>query len=147
MGTKSKKTLDGGKLPDGFWHYAISASAQLHPFPRLVIRHHVIFTDDGITPWVSAERMHKARRSVCKQWWNAAWRDRLFAIMAVLGGEKETLALAVADEASFDISMRAMVFESPRRFFEDNEQGIEEAAEIELIEDPDEPDQDPDLDE
>lgn len=147
VGTKSKKMLDGGKLPDGFWHYAISGSTQLHPFPRMIIRHHVIFTDDGVKPWESAERMHKARRSVCKQWWNAAWRDRLFAIAALLGDEKETLVLAVANQVSFDVSMRAIVFESPRRFFEDNEQGIEESIEVELIEDPDEHDPEPELSE
>jgi hypothetical protein len=51
VGAKSKRTLEGAKVPDGFWHYAISALVQLHPFPRIVIRHHVVFTTDGLKPW------------------------------------------------------------------------------------------------
>ena len=142
VGAKSKRTPDGQKAPDGFWHYAVSGIPQLHPFPRLVLRHHVIFSDDGAMPWQSAERMHKARRSVCKQWWNAAWRDRLFAIAANLGGDAATLALPVSEDERFEVRMQGMSFTAPRRFFEDNECGLNENAEIELIEDEDEPEDD-----
>jgi hypothetical protein len=62
VGHKTRKKLDGSRVPDGFWHYAASASPNLLSFPRLVLKHHVIFTDDGETPWSAAERMHKARR-------------------------------------------------------------------------------------
>ena len=144
VGHKSKRDLDGGKAPDGFWHYAVSATPQLHPFPKVVLRHHVIFSDDGKTPWPSAERMHKARRSVCKQWWNGEWRDRLFAIVAELGDDKAELGLPVADDASVVIAMRAMEFTSPRRFFEDGQRGLDETSEIELVEDADEPDDEDD---
>lgn len=142
VGAKSKRTPDGQKAPDGFWHYAVSAAPQLHPFPRLVLRHHVVFSDDGVKPWPNADRMHKARRSVCKQWWNAAWRDRLFAIATNLGGEAMALTLPVAEDAAFEVQMRGMTFTAPRRFFEDNECGLNENAEIELIEDDDEPEDD-----
>jgi hypothetical protein len=138
VGAKSKRTLEGEKAPDGFWHYAVSGLPQLHPFPRLVLRHHVIFSDDGTKPWQSADRMHKARRSVCKQWWNAAWRDRLFAITANLGGDTATLTLMVSEDESFEVRMQGMSFTSPRRFFEDNECGLNESVEIELVEDADE---------
>lgn len=138
VGAKSKRTLEGGKAPDGFWHYAVSASPQLHPFPRIILRHHVIFTDDGVKPWASADRMQKARRSVCKQWWNAEWRDRLFAMCAELGGGEDVLSLPVAEHVGIELSMTGMSFTSPRRFFEDNQVGLNEASEIELIEDADE---------
>jgi hypothetical protein len=136
VGNKSKRTPDGEKEPDGFWHYALSASPQLVPFPRLVLRHHVIFTDDGKTPWEKGDRMHKARRSVCKQWWNREWRDRLFAFAAELSqGEKE-LALPVSATDSIALSMVPMSFISPWGYFEDGAEGLNENAEIELVEEP-----------
>jgi hypothetical protein len=134
VGNKSKRTLDGQKEPDGFWHYALSASPQLVPFPRIVLRHHVIFTDDGVKPWDKAERMHKARRSVCKQWWNREWRDRLFAFTAALSNGTKELALPVSEEGAFVLSMVPMNFISPWRYFEDGADGLNESTDIELIE-------------
>ena len=138
VGHKSKRTPDGGRKPDGFWHYAISGSPQLHGFNRLAIHHHVIFTDDGTVPWPSAERMHKARRSVCKQWWNAEWRDRLFAICAQLAGENKSLELPVGEGLTVQVAMEPLTFTSPWSYFEDNESGLDETSEIELVEDQDE---------
>lgn len=135
VGLKSKKTPDGGRTADGYWHYAVSASPQLHGVSKIAMHHHVIFTDDGHTPWSSAERMHKARRSVCKQWWNAEWRDRLFAMCASLGGDDLQLQLPVGTDVAITVSMKPMSFTSPWSFFEDNETGLDESAEIELVED------------
>ena len=137
VGRKSKKTIDGDRVSDGFWHYAISGSPQLQGLARIVIHHHVIFTDDGATPWASAERMHKARRSVCKNWWNDAWRDRLFAMCSVLGGDAKTLPLPVGPDQAIDVAMNGLTFVSPRSFFEGNDTGLDEAIEIVLVEDAD----------
>jgi hypothetical protein len=137
VGNKSKKTPDGGRKPDGFWHYAVSGSPQIHGFARLALHHHVIFTDDGRAPWSSAERMQKARRSVCKQWWNGEWRDRLFAICAALADENTELLLPVSDDQAISVAMSPMSFTSPRSYFEDSETGLDETKEIELVEDQD----------
>jgi TIR domain len=134
VGNKSKRTPDGEKVPDGFWHYALSASPQLVPFPRLVLRHHVIFTDDGVKPWEKADRMHKARRSVCKQWWNREWRDRLFAFASELSGGGKELALPVSREAAITLSMAPMNFISPWGYFEQGADGLNENMDIELVE-------------
>lgn len=137
VGNKSKRTADGQKLPDGFWHYALSASPQLSPFPRLVLRHHVVFTDDGVTPWSKPERMHKARRSVCKQWWNREWRDRLFAFMAELAGGHRELKLPVGSGQNIGVFMIPMNFISPWTYLEDSGEGLDESKDIELVEDED----------
>lgn len=134
VGLKSRRTADGGKVPDGHWHYALSASPQLNPFPRIVLRHHVIFTDDGHTPWKKADRMHKARRGVCKQWWNAAWRDRLLAFCAQIGGEADKLSIQTGGDPLI-VEMKPMRFVSPVTYFEDRETGLDETNEVELIED------------
>ncbi|MCS3765548.1 MULTISPECIES: toll/interleukin-1 receptor domain-containing protein [Bradyrhizobium] len=135
VGNKSKRTREGQKVPDGFWHYALSASPQLLPFPRLVLRHHVIFTDDGIKPWSKPERMHRARRSVCKQWWNKEWRDRLFAFTSELAKGGKSFASTVGGGQELTITMTPMNFTSPWTYFEDADDGLDETREIELVED------------
>jgi len=137
VGNKSKRNRDGEKVPDGHWHYALSCSPQLLPFPRLVLRHHVIFTDDGVAPWTKPERMHKARRSVCKQWWNGEWRDRLFAFTAELVAGKKKLHLDVGGGQAIAITMVPMNFTNPRSYLENVDDVLDENAEIELIEDDD----------
>lgn len=143
VGNKSKRNRDGDKIPDGQWHYALSCSPQLLPFPRLVLRHHVIFTDDGVTPWAKPERMHKARRSVCKQWWNAEWRDRLFAFMAELSSGRKKLFLDVGGGQAVMVTMVPMNFTSPQSYLENVDDVLDESTEIELVED-DDPEEDDD---
>lgn len=133
VGRKSRKVAGGGKVPDGYWHYALSASPQLGAFPRIVLRHHVIFSDDGQTPWDKPDRMHKARRTVCKQWWNAAWRDRLLAFSAQFEGENGKLSVATGGDPLL-VSMKPERFVSPVSYFEDGAAGLDESAEIELVE-------------
>lgn len=141
VGRKSKKQADGTRIRDGFWHYAVSASIQLLPFSRIALRHHVVFTDDGAAPWKKAERMHKARRSVCKNWWNAQWRDRLLAMCAQLSREAHELALPVGDQQIIGVGMIPMSFISPWSYFEEKGGSVDEAEEIELIEEADDEDE------
>lgn len=143
VGNKSKRNMEGQKLLDGHWHYAISASPQLTPFPRLVLRHHVVFTDDGETPWDNANKMHKARRGVCKNWWNREWRDRLFAFCSVIGNGQKELLLSVGQNESIKLSTVPISFTSPWSYYEDGAVGLNEEADVELIEDEIEDDDDP----
>jgi len=136
VGRKSKRTAEGTRIADGHWHYAVSGKPLLRPFPRMLLRHHVIFTDDGQTPWASAARMQKARRSVCKNWWNGTWRDRLFAFCAAVALDEPHIDRSVSEEAVVRLSMTPMSFTSPWTYLEDNQTGIDESADVELIEDP-----------
>ncbi|WP_164827272.1 toll/interleukin-1 receptor domain-containing protein [Sinorhizobium meliloti] len=141
VGNKTRKKLDGSRISDGFWHYAVSVSPQLAPFPRLVLKHHVIFTDDGQTPWSAPDRMHRARRTVCKNWWNAEWRDRLRAFTAELGAGASELSLPLGGSQALLVAMEPMEFTSPWTFFEEGREGLDETKEIELVEE-DEGDED-----
>lgn len=140
VGKKSKRKLDGTKVRDGFWHYAVSAVPHLFPFPHLVLRHHVIFTDDGETPWSSPERMHRARRRVCKNWWNAEWRDRLLAFARWLDTEGAYAILPVGEHESMRAGTTPMAFTSPWTYFDSSAGGLNETADIELVEDEEEDD-------
>lgn len=144
VGHKSKRNPEGRLVPDGNWHYALSASPQLVPFPRLVLRHHVLFTDDGETLWASDKRMHKARRGVCRNWWNREWRDRLFAYCSELAKGAKEISLPAGDGESIRMATIPMSFISPWTYFEDGETGLNERTEIERVEDTDEEGEDDD---
>lgn len=135
VGRKSRRDAEGRLVPDGNWHYALSVSPQLVPYPRLVLRHHVLFTDDGETPWASDKRMHKARRGVCRNWWNREWRDRLFAYCSELGKGAKEISLPAGDGESIRMATIPISFISPWTYFEDGETGLNERTEIELVED------------
>jgi hypothetical protein len=135
VGRKSKRSVEGLKVADGNWHFAISGSPQLVPFPRIVLRYHVIFTDDGETPWDNTNRMHKARRGVCKNWWNKEWRDRLFAMCAALTTDDHHLLLPVGSDVAMKLATTSEVFTSPWTYFEDGQTGIDETVDVELVED------------
>ena len=141
VGNKSKRKLDGTREPDGFWHYAVSARPMLHPVPRLVLNYHVIFTDDGETPWSSVERMVKARRRVCKQWWNPEWRDRLKAFVGELGAGAKEIAIPLGDVQSLHVSLEAIQFTSPWTYYEDGRDRLNEAADVELFEEEEDDDE------
>ncbi|MEX0943652.1 MAG: toll/interleukin-1 receptor domain-containing protein [Pseudomonadales bacterium] len=134
VGRKSKRNAQGELQPDGFWHYAISASIQLRPFPRLLLRHHVIFTGEGKTPWANSARMHRARRRVCKQWWNHHWRDRLLAMCCQLGAGEDELQIPLGNSMTMDVELVPMQFTSPWSYFEDGKHGVDEDSDIELVE-------------
>jgi hypothetical protein len=71
---------------------------------------------------------------VCKNWWNAEWRDRLKAFAAGLGGATNQFALPVGGGENALVSMSAMQFTSPWTYFEDGRDGLDESVEIELVE-------------
>lgn len=93
-GKKRSKSLVGFSRKRGvFWHFA----AELRPLPNhpetLVIKPHVIFSEDGITPLNSAARMHALRRGFCKSWWNDRWRDLIAAFLFFLSEGSDEICL------------------------------------------------------
>lgn len=113
------KTVSGPD-PDSkkkrFWHFAISARPVLHPIVGFAVYSHVIFSDDGQSPWEDKDRMHRARRQQCKLWWNPIWRDRILAFLSWLSGGDETLRLPAGKD---DLRLRTepVMFESPVSYF------------------------------
>ena len=66
-----------------------------------------------MTLWKSKEKLAKARRNRCKNWWNDEWRDRLLAVMTYLADEQGILSIPVASDLTLTISRSPEVFESP----------------------------------
>jgi hypothetical protein len=118
-GTKSRRGLMGFKTRKKagtlrHWHFAVSSKPAVYPQPVLQIRAHVLFSDDGRTIWSSADAMHRARRSQCKDWWNDDWRDRILATMAWLSRGEPNLELSLAaTTVNAYVDSRPLEFISP----------------------------------
>ena len=94
------------------WHYGIQAKALSQPIPVVSLTAHVVFSDDGRRVWTNTERLHRARRSQCKDWWNDDWRDRLMATMAWLAVD-DLITVPLSSTACLEVSAIPVCFESP----------------------------------
>jgi hypothetical protein len=103
-----------------FWHAAFEAKAVAAVPTRIVLRPHVVFTEDGKTPIYSAQRMHILRRSFCRSWWNDRWRDLLIAFVELIADETE-IHLPVGPNTSFAVGL-------PMRLSSKYSPGIENAV-------------------
>lgn len=96
-----------------FWHFAIQSKPVTHPFLGFCVKPHVLFSDDGKTIWDKPKRMHRARRSQCKNWYNPEWRDRVLAAMSWLADSQEGIRLGLSANSNAMVSKSPLEFESP----------------------------------
>jgi hypothetical protein len=71
----------------------------------------VLFSDDGSQIWPSKARLHSARRTYCKDWWNPHWRDRILASVRWLA-DGDTLSLPAGSDASIVVDITPVTFRS-----------------------------------
>lgn len=120
-GKRRRKQLVGwSERRQIFWHAAFEAKPVASDPTRIVLRPHVIFTEDGKTPLYSKQRMHILRRSFCKSWWNDRWRDLLLAFVQLVADDA-TINLPVGPNTSF-------AFGLPMRLYSKFAPEIEEAV-------------------
>lgn len=118
-----------------YWHFAIQVHAKFRPYVVFHITSHVVFSDDGKTPWSDKKRMHRARRRQCKSWYNDAWRDRLLAAITSLSEEKPNLEIPIASGESIIMDSRPIIFESEVSFSVISKTAIEQSRASEEIAD------------
>jgi hypothetical protein len=109
-----------------YWHYGVNAKPVLHPVPHYVLKGHVLFSDDGRSLWDNKERLAKARRNQCKNWWNDEWRDRMLAVMAYFAGQEKRIALSLAPDVDITLSVWPELFESPVSYIDPTDMVKEE---------------------
>jgi hypothetical protein len=125
VGIKSKSDKNGEKVLVRNWHFGIQAKPLLYPFHVFIIKPHVLFSDEDKVIWESKQRLHRARRSQCRNWWNPEWRDRTLAAMGWLGDKKGKIYIRLADDTSIAVSTQPLFFTSPVSFNDpDSEQPI-----------------------
>lgn len=94
------------------WHFGLSAKPMLDPILAFAIKGHVLFSDDGKQVWASPERLHRARMSQCRNWWNDDWRDRMLATMNWLASSFEVIQLPVGSDSLIEVASTPIHFES-----------------------------------
>lgn len=93
-GKRKTKTLVGHSKKRGvYWHFAVELKPLVNHPETLVIKPHVIFSEDGKIPIDSSARMHALRRGFCKSWWNDRWRDLTAAFLAFLNKGEDVFEL------------------------------------------------------
>lgn len=112
IGYRKFKRLDGS-FRLRHWHFAVSARSHLFPTLAFSLRTHVLFSDDGENIWESDSRLHKARMSQCKDWWNDDWRDRLLAVMEWLAAGKKNIEISLTGDEILSVAIRPMTVTSP----------------------------------
>jgi hypothetical protein len=113
-GKKRTKNLAGySDTRKVYWHYGVS----IHPFIgkpwRVEIRSHVIFTEDGKTPLLSPQRMHKLRRGFCRNWWNDHFRSLLRAFLSFASNGQPKIELVAGQSAKITLLSAGMTGEAP----------------------------------
>ena len=95
-----------------WWHFGIDAKPFVHPQNGYAVRTHVLFSSDGSSIWKSKDKLHRARRILCFDWWNDAWRDRLLAAMFWLA-HGSVVKLSLGSAIDLGVSCRPLLFRSP----------------------------------
>jgi hypothetical protein len=101
-----------------FWHFGVRAKPIVYPATAFIIKCHVVFSDDGYTPWSDKKRMHNARRSQCKNWWNPEWRDRLLATLSWLSDENGGIRIELGRGITIRVPNLPVTFHSPVSFLD-----------------------------
>jgi len=100
---KRKKLL--GKYHKSFWHYGISAQVRLFPFVCFSLKSHILFSDDGFNIWEDDSRLHAARRSKGRRWFNEEWRDLLMAFLGSLAEGKNKVQVKLAENFLLELPL------------------------------------------
>jgi hypothetical protein len=117
-----------------YWHLAVEAKAITTPVFGFMIKLHVLFSSDGSTIWEGKDRLARARRSQCKDWWNDRWLDLTLAGASFLAAGGESIRLQVGSESFLEVDARPLLLTSPISYDEaaldsdpETELGIETA--------------------
>lgn len=111
-GTTGYRKLTGTYSPrERVWHFGITATPLTDEPLRIKFTPHVIYTDPSgaKAPTASYRRAH------CKMWFNAKWRDLLYAMTAYLSNEEGEIILSFGREALGAISAKAITASLPVR--------------------------------
>lgn len=127
-------TMKNGKR---FWHFGIQSKPIIHPHIAFIVKPHVVFSDDGQNVWKSPERMHVARRSQCKDWYNAEWRDRILAAMSWIAGDEGKINLPLGRDLVVEVPDYPLIFESPISFIEPQKEAPRDDSDYEEEEEED----------
>ncbi len=95
---------------DRYWHFGVYGIPTLALPAHFVLRPHVVFSKDGGTP-----EGGMLRRTFCKYWFNARWRDLLFAFVQLISDGNDMVKLSLGGDEPVLIDARPLILASPVR--------------------------------
>ena len=110
--TRRKNLVGRSEKRKVYWHYGVSAHPNIGRPWRVELRSHVIFTEDGKSPLLSPERMHRLRRGFCRGWWNDHFRGLLRAFLQFISAGIQTIELPAGATAKIVLSSSTLTVES-----------------------------------
>jgi hypothetical protein len=113
VGQKGARGVSHQATAIRFWHLAVQAKPLLSPMAAYIIKPHVLFSDDGSQIWDSKPKLHRARRSQCKNWWNPEWRDKILAAIAWLAGGEGHIHVPLGRDLAINVSPFPLILTSP----------------------------------
>ncbi len=110
------------------WHFGVSARVTIAEPRHFALRSHVVFSVDGEP--LEGRRAQLLRRSFCKSWWNARWRDMLRGFVANLAGGAEEVELPLSPDAALPMATTPMRLQSPVWVEDDDASHSDEESEL-----------------
>ncbi len=101
-----------GDYFEAMWHYGISIRPILRPFPRLAIKGHLLFSNDGQNIWDSKKEIQTARRRKGRGFFNADWRNLMLAFMHSIADDDGIIAINFSETETTELSATPILFES-----------------------------------
>jgi hypothetical protein len=95
------------------WHYGVSCWARTAPVRHVRVVGRVIFTADGHSPLGDAKRLHRLRRSFCKNWRNDKWRDLLLTFWFWHAEGANFVDLPMGEGIAMRLALPPLIFEAP----------------------------------
>jgi hypothetical protein len=102
-----------GNYRGAYWHFALQAIPIIDSQYTYTFKAHIVFSDDGHVIWESVKSSHRARRSMCKLWWNDKWRDLLSAAISWLCSASHVIILGNDEEEMVKVKREPIRFISP----------------------------------
>ena len=122
-GKSTWKLLVGDYFESSKWHYGISFHTLLYPHLCYSLKAHIVFSDDGQTIWNSKKKLHQARRTKGKNFFNEDWRMLMLAFLHSLAKEGEDMDVPLTEQATLRLPTSTLLFESGLGYDEPKEHG------------------------
>jgi hypothetical protein len=134
---RRRKTLVGrSEKRRVYWHFAVQAIPSLYSPSKMILKPHVVFSEDGVNLVSSSTKMHSLRRGFCRSWWNDRWRDLIASYVAWFSDFQDEVQLPLSELSEIRISSRMMQWTAPVSL-SSSQEPLENASNVEWLEDPD----------
>jgi hypothetical protein len=122
-GKKIRKDLVGDFF-ESCWHFGVSINPQLYPILSYSFKSHLIFSEDGQKTWTDKGKMHKARRTKGKSFFNKEWRSLLLAFLSSTSdSDSSKIKIPLNEQITLNLLPTTLEFQSPIGYEEPTDKG------------------------